>query len=234
MNIIYRISDLGYSKIKPDYINNENCLRNASSVFKDANWLVMADSVCDDTLQMIQKYQQNIKQINLRSNAGSFNAALDEALKIIQDDEIIYFCENDYIHREGSLMAATDAIALGADYFTLFDHPDKYISPENGGNPYCHGGAENTRLYRGNICHWKITNSTTMTFGSKVSTLKKDEEIIRKWTSGSHPHDFQMFLELGENKRTVISPIPSFSTHGETAWLSPFIDWGKVSQLCFQ
>ena len=70
-----------------------------------------------------------------------------------------------------------------------------------------------------------------MTFGSKVSTLKKDEEIIRKWTSGSHPHDFQMFLELGENKRTVISPIPSFSTHGETAWLSPFIDWEKVSQL---
>ena len=159
-----------------------------------------------------------------------FNLALDIALTY-DDDEIVYFCENDYIHREGSLMAATDAIALGADYFTLFDHPDKYISPENGGNPYCHGGAENTRLYRGNICHWKITNSTTMTFGSKVSTLKKDEEIIRKWTSGSHPHDFQMFLELGENKRTVISPIPSFATHGETAWLSPFIDWEKVSQL---
>jgi len=25
MKIIYRISDSGYNKIKPDYINNENC-----------------------------------------------------------------------------------------------------------------------------------------------------------------------------------------------------------------
>lgn len=26
MKIIYRISDAGYNKIKPGYINNENCL----------------------------------------------------------------------------------------------------------------------------------------------------------------------------------------------------------------
>ena len=28
MKIIYRISDTGYKKEKPDYINNESCLRN--------------------------------------------------------------------------------------------------------------------------------------------------------------------------------------------------------------
>ena len=28
MKIIYRISDAGYNKIKPDYIDNEKCLQN--------------------------------------------------------------------------------------------------------------------------------------------------------------------------------------------------------------
>ena len=32
MKIIYRISDAGYNKVKPDYIDNETCLRNAVKV----------------------------------------------------------------------------------------------------------------------------------------------------------------------------------------------------------
>ena len=33
MKIIYRISDAGYNKVKPDYITNENCLKNALLMF---------------------------------------------------------------------------------------------------------------------------------------------------------------------------------------------------------
>ena len=33
MKIIYRISDAGYNKVKPDYINNEACLKNATEIF---------------------------------------------------------------------------------------------------------------------------------------------------------------------------------------------------------
>lgn len=41
MKIIYRISDTGYNKVKPGYIKNEKCLKNATSTFKDAEtrWL---------------------------------------------------------------------------------------------------------------------------------------------------------------------------------------------------
>ena len=45
MKIIYRISDTGYNKIKPDYINNENCLNNALFTFNKATWWVIADNV---------------------------------------------------------------------------------------------------------------------------------------------------------------------------------------------
>jgi hypothetical protein len=67
-----------------------------------------------------------------------------------------------------------------------------------------------------------------MTFASKVSTLKRTENILRKWTNGTHPNDFQMFLELRENNELLITPLPGYSTHGETAWLSPLTDWSKI------
>jgi hypothetical protein len=68
-----------------------------------------------------------------------------------------------------------------------------------------------------------------MTFAAKVSTLKRTEDILRKHTSGSHPYDFSMFLELMDQDEFLITPIPGYSTHGETAWLSPLTDWSQYA-----
>ena len=100
--------------------------------------------------------------------------------------------------------------------------------PEKGGNKFCKGGAEDTRVYLTENSHWKITNSTTMTFASKVKTLKECETTLRKWTSGKHPHDFEMFIDLRSQRKLLITPIPGRSTHGETAWLTPLINWNKI------
>jgi hypothetical protein len=229
MRIIYRISDSGYNKVKPDYINNENCLANATKEFDDSIWSVIADNISEDTNNMIQKYvtRNCILYTEKGNGAATFNLALDEALTY-DDDEIIYFIENDYLHKPGSQKIIQEAFELGASFVSLYDHPDKYMIPEKGGNPYCEGGAEDTRVYKSNSVHWKITNSTTMTFASKVSTLKRIEPILRKWTSGIHPDDFQMFLELRKNNELLLTPIPGYSTHGETAWLAPFTDWKKI------
>jgi hypothetical protein len=231
MNIIYRISDTGYNKVKPDYVNNENCLRNFCNVFFDYtyNIHIIADNVSDDTYNMIKKYIDpiNIQKVSVGHGAGTFNLALDKALTY-KDDEIVYFVENDYLHKQLSPKILKEGFDLGASFISLYDHPDKYMSPSIGGNPYCEGGAEDTRVYLTKSTHWKITNSTTMTFASTVGTLKRVESIIRKWTEGSHPHDFQMFLELREHNELLITPLPGYSTHGETAWLSPLTDWSEI------
>lgn len=229
MRIIYRISDSGYNKVKPDYINNENCLANATKEFDDSIWSVIADNVSVDTNNMIQKYvtRNCILYTEKGNGAATFNLALDEALTY-DDDEIIYFIENDYLHKSGSQKIIQEAFELGASFVSLYDHPDKYMVPEKGGNPYCVGGAEDTRVYLTDSCHWKITNSTTMTFAAKVSTLKRVEPTLRKWTSGVHPDDFKMFLDLRSQNELLITPIPGFATHGETAWLSPLCKWHLV------
>ena len=226
MKIIYRISDAGYKKEKPDYINNENCLANATKVFKDVDWSVIADNVSEDTNNMIQKYitRSSIEYVSVGNGAGTFNLALDEALQY-DDDEIVYFIENDYLHKPNSQKIIEEGFELGASFISLYDNPDKYLDPSKGGNPYCQGGAEDTRVYLTKNIHWKITNSTTMTFAAKVSTLKQTESIFRKYTTGTYPNDFHIFLDLRQNNQLLITPLPGYSTHGETAWLSPLTNW---------
>ena len=227
--IIYRISDAGYKKEKPDYIDNEKCLANAVKVFKDVDWSIIADNVSEETNDMIQKYKSRdrIDCVSIGHGAGTFNLALTKALTY-NDDDIVYFIENDYLHKPDSLKILQEGFDLGASFVALYDHPDKYLDPSKGGNPYCEGGGEDTRVYLTDSCHWKITNSTTMTFAAKVSTLKRVESILRKHTSGAHPNDFHMFLELREQGELLITPLPGYATHGETGWLSPLTDWNKI------
>lgn len=229
MRIIYRISDAGYNKVKPDYINNEACLKNATEVFKDADWLVIADNVSEPTENMIRKYvaEDCIEWVSVGHGAGTFNLALDEALTL-DGDEIVYFIENDYLHKPNSQKILEEGFKLGAPFVALYDHPDKYLDPSKGGNPYCEGGAEDTRVYLSDSVHWKITNSTTMTFAAKVSTLKKYEDTLRNFTNETHPNDFQMFLHLREQGGLLLTPLPGYSTHGETAWLSPLTNWSLI------
>ena len=228
MKIVYRISDAGYNKVKPDYITNESCLKNFCSVFFDYIYdiTILADNCSEATLAMINKYIDpiNIHKVSVGHGAGTFNLALDQALKF-NDDEVVYFVENDYLHLQGSSKILQEAFRTGASFASLYDHPDKYI---NGANPLVEDGGEVTRVLLTDSSHWKMTNSTTMTFAAKVSTLKRTESVLRKWTAGTHPNDFQMFLELREQGESLITPIPGYSTHGETAWLSPLGDWSNI------
>jgi len=232
LHILYRISDSGYEKVKPSYIGNEPCLKNAIDRFPPSkfNWTVIADNVSADTAIMIEKYieKDSIHHVSIGHGAGTFNIALDLALDKDSND-IVYFLENDYLHRNGSYQAIISATkTLSPAFISLYDHPDKYMDPSIGGNPYCEGGAEDTRVYLTDSCHWKITNSTTMTFASTVETIKRVEPILRKWTNTPHPNDFEMFIELREQNEILITPIPGYSTHGETQWLAPTINWKEL------
>lgn len=225
MKIIYRTSDAGYSKVKLPYVNNESCLKNFCKVFFNNIYdiKIIADNCNETTLQGIQKYIDpvNIERVSVGHGAGTFNLALDQALKY-DDNEIVYFVENDYLHREGAAEVLLEGFSLGTDFLTLYDHLDKYF---DGPNPYVSQGGEDTKVFLSKSCHWKFTNSTTMTFAGKVSALKKYEATFRQFTNTHHPHDFDMWIALRNQGASLISPIPGYSTHGDLPTVAPLIDW---------
>jgi len=230
INVFYRISDNGYQKEKPDYVNTWNCLTNFINTFPDTTINVLADSIVDETwvrLMNISSFSTAYRT-TFGNGAASFNYVLTAALQLPEED-IVYFVEDDYLHRPGASKVLEEAFTLPIDYVTLYDHPDKYMAPEDGGNPKVIDLAEASRVYLTKSCHWKETNSSTMTFAAKVKTLKRDVEVLRKHTSSAHPHDYPMFLELTSSiGRRLISPIPGYSTHGETKWLTPLINWSAI------
>ena len=226
ITIIYRISDNRYDKEKPDYINNENCLRNATKTFKNSNFKVIADNISLETESMINSiYGCNltVDKFSVGNGAGTFNLALDYALTL-PDDSIVYFLENDYLHRPESEKILEESFVLGIPYVTLYDHPDKYYTIKDN---MMYRSGESTCVFLTESCHWKFTNSTTMTFATKVVDLKQDISTFRKYTSTTHPFDYEMWTELVNNNRRIISPLPGYSTHGESLYLSPLYDWSK-------
>jgi hypothetical protein len=219
------MSDNGYSKIKPSYINNENCLKNAIKRFplESNNWVLILDNTSDTTNKMVSQYVpiNNIVYCKVGHGAGTFNLALDIALKL-PTDEIVYFIENDYIHRSGSKDCILDILnGVGAHYATLYNHPDKFMPPQLGGNPEVDiDGGWYTKLYYYDNEYYYMPKSTTMTFATRVDTLWQDQEILRKYTKGTYPEDYKMFLELSDKGKALLCPVDSKSTHAETMWLA--------------
>lgn len=229
IHLFYRICDFGYPKQKPDYITKENCLRNAVGAFPldSVKWHVLADNVCEETYKMVLKYipKDMITRVNVGHGAGTFRMAYNQAV-LLNDDDLVYFLEDDYLHLPQSLDILKEAAKCNnQDYVTLYDHPDKY-SFFGAGNSLI--GQKLAVYYTGHR-HWRITSSTTMTFAAFADTLKRDKDVFMRWTRTRHPYDFQIFVELFLFKKAyLISPIPSLSTHGETLFLAPGIDWNKM------
>jgi hypothetical protein len=227
MKILYRISDGSYKKERFQHATKQHCIENFLTHFPAEEVTIYADNVRDETLDWITKLGCTTIRTNGGSSAAGFRIVLDAALEL-PDNELVYFVEDDYLHLPNSRTVLLEGLER-SHYVSLYDHKDKYIPAHNGGNPYIDDdAAEVTKVFLTNSSHWKLTNSTTMTFATKVSILKEDAPIWKQHTSGTYPHDFQCFLDLRERGRTLATPIPGYSTHGEPMWASPLINWETV------
>jgi hypothetical protein len=230
MKIFYRISDGSYKKERFAHATKKGCLENFLKHFPTEEITVYADNVRNETYEWITTYGLNVIRTNGGSSAAGFRIVFNEALNIQDDGEIIYFVEDDYLHLPNSRNILIEGLER-TDYVTLYDCIDKYIPASMGGNEFIDDGAsEETRVFLTKSRHWKLTNSTTMTFATTVKTLKEDKEVWIKYTHGTLPQDFKCFIELRQNKgRTLGSPIPSLSTHCEPLWAAPLVDWNSVT-----
>lgn len=248
MRIYYRISNNSYNKNRLANATKERCLANFIDVWFPENvegypkvehnltdqLIILEDGCNEETKEMVQSvvtsefpangYPPQIVEIQGGSGAASFRIAYKMALQNA-DEELVYFLEDDYLHLPVARQIMLEGLSR-AQYVSLYDHPDKYM--DEGGNPYVDDGGEITRVIMTPSTHWKMTNSTTMTFATSVQILKVDEYVWMKYTEGQYPRDFEAFIELRNLGRTLITPLPGRSTHTEVQWLTPLVDWRKI------
>jgi len=233
MKIYYRISNNSYKKNRLSNATKEHCLTNFLQEFdRPENVIsIIADNVTDSELDKFidSKCKNNIIRENTKlSNSKSFCHCLKRACIESDDSENIYFAEDDYLYLPNAFDYLKEGLSI-SDYVTLYDHPDKYLNAFDGGNPQIEDHGEITRVVITPSIHWKLTNSTTGTFGVRSKTIKQDQPIWEKYFSGSYGRDYEACCELIQlHGRSLISCIPGKATHSEVPWLSPLTNWSLV------
>ncbi len=184
-------------------------------------FLDLAHGVLKD--HFLSKTSEKIVPITEGSETGAFLRLLEYVEnQNFKEDTIIYFLEDDYLHRKGYLNVMIEAFNdLPIDYLTLYDHKDKYFFKQY----------ENlkSKVFHTKSTHWRTTPSTTNTYAMRYKTLKRDMEIHRKYSLNRRiSSDHEKFLELTEKGYILVSPIPGWSTHCEPKYASPCIDWDTI------
>lgn len=156
-------------------------------------------------------------RIDCGTEAKSFLLGLDIIChEDLADDEIIYFLEDDYLHREGWDKALIEGLAI-SDYVSLYDHLDKYLNYPD----------LTSKILITEKCHWRTVPSTCNSYACTVKTLYEDMAIHQLYSTQHNngvSNDNEKFLHLSRNGKKLITPIPGFSTHCD-AYQSPIINW---------
>jgi len=231
IQVYYRLSNLeaGISKKKIPNATKKHCLENCIKEFGRENITILGDRLNKETKDFVISLNLKLVEVDNGTGSGTFRDALNLARDENNDGDFVYLLEDDFLHKPKSKDILMEGITSYDAYVTLYDHPDKYINKEDGGNYFIEGEGEITRLIKSNSVHWKITNSTVMSFACRVSRLKKDYDLIMKYSNGTITDSFGFFTELSQTKEIpVLSSVPGYSTHCEALWTSPLTDWEKI------
>jgi hypothetical protein len=216
-------SNLKYStQNRPDWWDKEKVFQNFKRTLntKTTNYTIIYDKHYGKSSDTFLKDETNVHEIDCGAESLSFIETVKYILsQKFDDDTVIYFAEDDYVHRPGWDRILLDGFNLPVEYVTLYDHGDKYQEMYK---------EFMTKVLHTKLSHWMPTPSTTNTFATKFKTLKEDKDVHIKFSTGYEPSfDHGKFLELHTNRRNLISCIPGYSTHCHSEFLSPCIDWEK-------
>lgn len=237
-----KYSNLSANKARPNYFSREKCFLNLVKTLgnnKEVEHHILFDG--DMTGHFLSNYSclSNLVQLNSGSGAKSFVDSVEFALSLnTNDEDIIYFLEDDYLHRDGWVNALTEGLSIGDScWVSLYDAKDKYYSklPDNLKPEYRQYENYISKITYTPSNHWRTACSTTDTFALKVKNLKKYKDIITKWSKiTSYSLDHNRGLELNNIGLTLWTPMPGYSTHMEPAYMSPIIDWKLIQDLTTQ
>ena len=215
-------------RTRPSWFNKYKVFQNFKRTIdpKLANYHIVYDEFYGPIENTFLKEERNVKIISVGSECESFIQTLNYVnSQNYSPDTIIYFLEDDYVHRSNWCKILLEGFTLNPSYVTLYDF-DYFLND----SIFC-------KLFTTESTHWRAVPVTTNTFACKFSTLLEDYEIHKdaslngiKEKDGFHfSKDYDKFWKLSQDyNKCVISCLPGYSTHCDANHISPFIDWKEI------
>lgn len=212
------------SGFRPAWFNKSICYSSIESdLSTDDTIHILFDGEERDLPNHIEADQVNeLVCFNGGSDAHSYKFVLEYIKEKFKDNDLIYIVEDDYLHKQGWANALrAGATAELTEYWTLYDHPDKYdlnnITPSS--------------IFKIGDQYWRTAPSTTNTVAFRAKTLFMHWDVHMQFCDlrAGMTWDHAKFLFLKEKYYAKVSyPIPGFSTHCDSRAIAPVINWKSV------
>lgn len=147
--------------------------------------------------------------------------ACPQLMEIIVDcaernpEEILYVCEDDYLHTEHAITAMKAVFAQGyRGFYVPYDYPDRYTLDSS----------KTAEIHAGPYGHLRTVPSATLTIAARGSTwLIYKYELLRAGVFADDSWTWKAFAQS-----SCVCPIPGHATHLQDNCITPFINWQTV------
>ena len=207
-----------------DHNSTSKNLAAIDSVFKKFSKKYLLINLDVSKFNKIEKINQRGEKTtdNQMSNMANIHQSLLESKK---SKDLIYFVEDDYIHKKESLKE------MIFTYERLASQTNNEIILCPADYPYLYAKSEITQNFLGQNYHWRKVNETLCTFLTSKKIVEKYWEKYVSMCEKEHAPFEKPMHDIYE-KELCISPIPSLAIHftniNSIFGLSPNVNWKKI------
>jgi len=178
------------------------------------------------------EFQNEISKTDTEGNEISKNmiSNMRNILKSIEiseneESDLFYFLEDDYIHIE----EAITEMLFTYEKISSQLNKELFLCPAD--YPYLYSTIDDTKLFFGNMRHWRTINETLITFLTSKNMIKKYINELKLMGTKRH-HPMETKLHEIYKKEYCLSPIPSIAMHTTNIntiyGLPPNFNWKKI------
>ena len=218
--------DLKIKILITDDKSNEENLFKINNLLKSTNIQSKIISIEEN------EFQNEISKTDTEGNEISKNmiSNMRNILKSIEiseneESDLFYFLEDDYIHIEEAI---TEMLFT---YEKISSQLNKEIFLCPADYPYLYSTIDDTKLFFGNMRHWRTINETLITFLTSKKMIKKYINELKLMGTKRH-HPMETKLHEIYKKEYCLSPIPSLAMHATNIntiyGLPPNFNWKKI------
>jgi hypothetical protein len=223
LHVVYRSSGGENLKQRPTFYSKILCLLSFLQTLAltggDIQIIFLNDGAIPENRRRLMKMVGEPIEVPSVGKLRSYRAALGLVeTRGWDDDDFVYVLEDDYLHVPGalsSLVAAVEQIQQ-AEYFTLYDAPDRYTRTDD-------ADRGRARVFLAADRHWRSVESSTHTFAARVGTLRADSWL----------HLLATRSRRGSRQPLRRSADPPFVAEDRATWrvLQGFGDYRLASSL---